>query len=57
MASARPQYLDRIDAPSAPESGGTRAFAKENGFVVLDRLAYVSYAAAFHDIFQEQLPL
>ncbi len=54
--TARPQYLDRIDAHLnlSPEE---HALLRKNGFVVLDRLAYVSYAAAFHDIFQEQLPL
>ncbi len=53
---ARPQYLDRIDA-HLHLNPAEHALLRKNGFVVLDRLAYVSYAAAFHDIFQEQLPL
>jgi Protein of unknown function (DUF3160) len=51
-----PKYLDRIDAHlhlTAEEHDRLRA----SGFVVLDRLAYASYASAFHDVFQEQLPL
>lgn len=51
-----PKYLDRIDAHLHLTKNEHRLL-KANGFVVLDRLAYVSYAAAFHDIFQEQLPL
>ena len=51
-----PQYLERIDAhfqltPIEHER------LRTNGFVVLDRLAYADYASAFHDVFQEQLPL
>ena len=55
-ASNEPRYLDRIDAHFhlTPKE---RARLQANRFVVLDRLPYVSYAAAFHDIFQEQLPL
>lgn len=52
----KPLYLDRIDAHlhlTATEHERLR----DNGFVVLDRLPYVSYPAAFHDIYQEQLPL
>lgn len=51
-----PKYLDRIDAHLHLTKDEHRLL-KTNGFVVLDRLPYVSYAAAFHDIFQEQLPL
>ncbi|HQP36411.1 MAG TPA: DUF3160 domain-containing protein [Polyangiaceae bacterium] len=51
-----PKYLDRIDAHLHLTNDEHRLL-KNNGFVVLDRLPYVSYAAAFHDIFQEQLPL
>jgi hypothetical protein len=51
-----PQYLGRIDA-HLHLTPAEHALLRKNGFVVLDRLAYVSYAAAFHDIFQEQLPL
>jgi hypothetical protein len=53
---ARPKYLDRIDA-HLHLTPAEHALLRKNGFVALDRLAYVSYAAAFHDIFQEQLPL
>lgn len=51
-----PRYLDRIDAHLhlTPEE---HAKLRANGFVVLDRLQYASYASAFHDVFQEQLPL
>ena len=52
----KPEYLDRIDAHLHLTSA-EHALLRKNGFVALDRLAYVSYAAAFHDIFQEQLPL
>ena len=53
---ATPKYLDRVDAhlhltPSEKEK------LAANGFVVLDRLAYTDYASAFHDVFQQQLPL
>lgn len=51
-----PKYLDRIDA----HFHLTRAehdSLKRNRFVVLDRLAYSNYAGAFHDVFQEELPL
>jgi hypothetical protein len=54
--TTRPRYLDRIDAHfhlTKSEQG----LLRNNGFVVLDRLPYVDYAGAFHDIFQEQLPL
>lgn len=53
---ARPRYLDRVDAHlhlTSTEHERLRA----NGFVVLDRLSYADYASAFHDIFQQQLPL
>jgi hypothetical protein len=51
-----PRYLDRIDAHLHLTSTEHEVLRK-NGFVVLDRLPYVSYANAFHDVFQEQLPL
>ena len=54
--SSEPRYLDRIDA-HFHLTPAERARLQANRFVVLDRLPYVSYAAAFHDIFQEQLPL
>ena len=51
-----PRYLDRIDAHLhlTPQE---HALLRANGFVVLDRLPYANYANAFHDVFQEQLPL
>lgn len=51
-----PRYLDRIDAHLHLTSV-EHELLRKNGFVVLDRLPYVSYANAFHDVFQEQLPL
>jgi hypothetical protein len=51
-----PKYLDRIDAHfhlTSEENEKLRA----NGLVVLDRLPYVNYANALHDVFQEELPL
>ncbi|UQA59720.1 DUF3160 domain-containing protein [Polyangium aurulentum] len=52
----KPKYLDRIDAHfhlTKAEQG----LLRRNGFVVLDRVAYTDYASAFHDVFQEELPL
>ncbi|MBI4956303.1 MAG: DUF3160 domain-containing protein, partial [Myxococcales bacterium] len=51
-----PRWLDRIDA-HLHLSPLEHARLREHGFVVLDRLPYASYAAAFHDVFQEELPL
>jgi hypothetical protein len=51
-----PRYLDRIDA-HLHLTATEHELLRNNGFVVLDRLPYVSYANAFHDVFQEQLPL
>ena len=51
-----PRYLDRIDAHLHFTREELEAL-KRNRFVVLDRLAYHDYANAFHDVFQEQLPL
>jgi hypothetical protein len=51
-----PRYFDRVDAHlhlDARES----ALLRKNGFVVLDRLGYASYAVAYHDVFQQQLPV
>jgi hypothetical protein len=51
-----PQYLDLIDRRfllDAPE----RAMLAANGFVVPARLTSSSYGAAFHDIFQSELPI
>jgi hypothetical protein len=54
--TAPPQYFDRVDA-HFHLTDDERSRLHANGFVVLDRLAYTDYASAFHDIFQEQLPL
>jgi hypothetical protein len=51
-----PRYLDKIDA-HLHLTDAERKKLDANGFVVLDRLPYQSYAAAFHDVFQEQLPV
>ena len=53
---AQPEYLDRVDA-HLHLTPAEHVLLRKNGFVVLDRLAYASYSAAFHDVFQEQLPL
>ncbi|MDI3290675.1 DUF3160 domain-containing protein [Polyangium sp. 15x6] len=52
----KPKFLDRIDAHLHLDDA-EEALLRKNGFVVLDRLAYSDYATAFHDIFQEELPL
>jgi hypothetical protein len=54
--TSAPRFYDRVDAHlhlDDPES----ALLRKNGFVVLDRLGYDSYAVAFHDVFQQQLPV
>lgn len=38
-------------------TAGERALLNQNGFVVLGRLSRPSYAHAYHDIFQSQLPV
>jgi len=51
-----PRFGARVDARlhlTEPE----RALLAKNGFVVLERKQVHSYVAAYHDIFQEQLPL
>jgi hypothetical protein len=53
---ARPAMLDRVDA-HVHLTQGEEAMLARSGFVVLDRLAYDSYASAFHDVFQQQLPV
>lgn len=50
------KYLDRIDAHLHLDDA-EKALLRKNGFVVLDRLPYLDYAGAFHDVFQEELPL
>ncbi|MDI1445625.1 DUF3160 domain-containing protein [Polyangium sp. 6x1] len=52
----RPKYLDRIEAHLHLDPS-EKALLRKNGFVVLDRLPYLDYAGAFHDVFQEELPL
>lgn len=51
-----PKYLERIDdhLHLTPDE---KTRLQQNGFVVLDRLPYSNYAHAFHDVFQEELPL
>ncbi|MDI1479869.1 DUF3160 domain-containing protein [Polyangium sp. y55x31] len=52
----KPRFLDRIDA-HVHLTEVEHARLRKNGFVVLDRLPYLDYANAFHDVFQEELPL
>ncbi|MDC3956019.1 DUF3160 domain-containing protein [Polyangium jinanense] len=52
----KPRFLDRIDA-HVHLTDVEHARLRENGFVALDRLPYLDYANAFHDVFQEELPL
>ncbi|MBK9262373.1 MAG: DUF3160 domain-containing protein [Polyangiaceae bacterium] len=52
----KPKYFDRIDAHLHLDDN-EETMLRKNGFVVLDRLPYMDYANAFHDIFQEELPL
>ena len=55
-ALSKVKYFDRIDAHLRLSTKEQEILAS-NGFVVLDRLVYADYANAFHDIFQEELPL
>ena len=50
------QYAPKVEAHLAM-TGDERAMLVKNGFVVLARKPVHSYVAAYHDIFQEQLPL
>jgi len=52
----KPKYLDKIDAHLHLNAEENEKLSK-NGFVVLDRYKYTDYANAFHEIFQQQLPL
>jgi Protein of unknown function (DUF3160) len=54
--SREPRFLDRID-DHLHLTSQEHDKLRENGFVVLDRLPYTDYADAFHDVFQEELPL
>jgi len=56
FAPSAPRYLDRIDAHLHLYES-ERETLRKNGFVALDRLEEESYATAYHDIFQEQLPV
>ena len=51
-----PKYLDKVVSHFGL-TGQERAMLERNGFVVLDRKAVHTYVAAYHDVFQEQLPL
>ena len=51
-----PKFLDRVD-DHLHLSAVERERLRENGFVVLDRQGYDSYALAYHDVFQQQLPV
>ncbi len=55
-AAVAPKYLDRVSAhlDLTPDE---RDALQKGGMVVLDRLPYVDYARAYHDVFQEQLPV
>ena len=55
-SSAEPLYIDVVDRHLRLTST-ERVMLKQNGFVVLDRFAYTSYALAYHEIFRQQLPL
>ncbi len=50
------RYLDRIDA-HLHLNEAELALLHENGFVALDRLERESYATAYHEIFQQELPV
>lgn len=49
-------YLDRVDAHLHLDARERKAL-DESGFVVMERARYLSYAVAFHDVFQQQLPV
>jgi Protein of unknown function (DUF3160) len=51
-----PKYFDRVDA-HLHLGDAEQKLLRANGFVVLDREGYDSYAVAFHDVFQQQLPV
>ncbi|HEY3359098.1 MAG TPA: DUF3160 domain-containing protein, partial [Polyangia bacterium] len=50
------KYLDRVDARLAL-TPAERALLKRNGFVVLDRQGFSTFAWAFHEIYISQLPV
>ncbi|HEY8078543.1 MAG TPA: DUF3160 domain-containing protein, partial [Labilithrix sp.] len=51
-----PLHRDRVDA-HLHFTDAEDALLRKNGFVVLDREGYASYAIAYHDVFQQELPL
>jgi hypothetical protein len=51
-----PEYLDLVERRFVLEPK-ERALLKSNGFVVPARLERPNYGAAFHDIFQSELPI
>lgn len=55
-AASNTTYLDRVDAHLHLDARERKAL-DQNGFVVMERARYQSYAVAFHDVFQQQLPV
>ena len=53
---ASPKYLDLVTR-RFPLTAAERRLLDLQGFVVSPRIAYPSYAWAYHDVFQSQLPL
>jgi hypothetical protein len=51
-----PRYFDRVDG-HLHFNETEAALLRKNGFVVLDRLGGDSYVTAYHQIFQQQLPV
>ncbi len=51
-----PKYLDRVLSHLHLDEE-EEALLGKNGFVVLDRIGYSSYAVAYHDVFQQELPV
>jgi len=51
-----PRHYGRVDAHLHLDDA-EKALLRANGFVVLGRARYASYAVAFHDVFQQQLPV
>ena len=50
------RYLDRVESHLHLDTRESAAL-RQNGFVVMERQRYGSYAVAFHDVFQQQLPV
>lgn len=51
-----PKYWDKVDGHLHFDAA-ENALLRKNGFVVLDRERHDNYAQAYHDVFQQQLPL